>query len=95
MKPKTKSSTALHVSEKGKAVKAFGALKTMDRNRVVSAKVLPTTRGQKQMGGQSTFTRSESEVRPEIQKEIDDVVNGTAKLTTTHNMEDLFKGLGI
>lgn len=86
---------ALHVSQKAKAVKGSGVLKTLNRNRIASAGLLFVTREQKQMGDQSTFTRSQSDVRPEIQKEIDDVVNGTAKLTTTCNKEDLFKSLGI
>ncbi|MFD1454707.1 hypothetical protein ACFQ44_03285 [Levilactobacillus lanxiensis] len=95
MKPKMKSIMALHVSQKAKAVKGFGALKTLDRNRIASARFLFATREQKQMDDQSTFTRVQPDIRPEIQKEIDDVVNETAKLTTIRNKEDLFKSLGI
>ncbi|WP_203637785.1 hypothetical protein [Levilactobacillus wangkuiensis] len=94
MKLKMKSIMALHVSQKAKAIKAFG-VKTLDQNRIASARLLFVTREQKRMEDQSTFTRSQSNVRPEIQKEIDDVVNETERLTTTHNQEDLFKSLGI
>ncbi|WP_125763357.1 hypothetical protein [Levilactobacillus mulengensis] len=95
MKPKMKSIMVLHVSQKAKTVKVFGVLKTLDRNRIASARLLFVTREQKQMDDHSTLTRLQSDVRPEIQKEIDDVVNGTTKLATTHNEEDLFKSLGI
>ncbi|NLR31616.1 hypothetical protein [Levilactobacillus tujiorum] len=95
MKQKMKSSIALHASRYNKAIRASGTLKNANRWRKASNRALASNNVPKQLKNSFVTIHSEQNVSPEVQKEIDEVVNGTAKLTTSYTEEDFFKSLGI